>query len=156
MGLRDKLNQQPAIVTAVVVLAVVIAGYIVVRNAFGPPRPTVATKAFYSVDDGKTWFVDDIQNYPPFKAAGGKEAVAATVVSCKGGKDPFVLYLWRYTDEGKAEMVDKKSNPGTDLKKEVKKPGKTEWIKKSDFVRASVVEQIECPPGQDEFVTVNP
>lgn len=156
MGLRETIAKKPGLVTALAVIAVLVCGYMVFKTVRGSARPTLATKAFFTTDDGKTWFIDDVAKAPPFKTAEGKEAVAANVVSCKGGKDPFVLYVWRYTAEGKAEVEAGKTNPGTAFKREVKKPGAKDWVRTADVVRSSTIEAIECPPGQSDFVQVDP
>lgn len=154
MGLREKLEQHRGLATALALIAVLIAGFMAVRTLVGPPKPKMATLAFYTTDDGKTWFKDDFKKAPPFKTADGKDAVGAMVVSCMNGKEPFVLYMWRYTDEGKAEVQS--AGASSEFKKEVKKPNGTTWVKTADFAKAAAIQAVECPPGQEDFVTVDP
>lgn len=66
------------------------------------PQPRQVGRSFYTVDDGKTFFVDRIQ-VPPYRK-GMSEAVGAMVFSCDGGATKFVGYLVRFTPEGKAQM----------------------------------------------------
>ncbi len=74
--------------------------------------PQIPTQAYYSVDDGQTFFADDINLVPPFEKD-GKMAVRAHVFTCDGGKTPFVAYLERYTPEakGKIEAMKEGADP---------------------------------------------
>jgi hypothetical protein len=101
MGLRETLNERPklggALAGAFVVVALLIGMFQVIRQR----PPTMSDKpdrAFFSVDDGKTWFIDEATRLAPFEHD-GKEAVRAYLVEC-GGKRA-VNHLERYTDEGK-------------------------------------------------------
>ena len=64
------------------------------------PRP--GHKAFYTIDDGQTWFAHEYV-VPPFDYR-GKQAVQAVLFTCDAGKTRFVGYLLRFTPEGKTAM----------------------------------------------------
>src|SRR5688572_12583041 len=156
MALRAWINEQnPKVVGGVVagVFAVVIV-IIIYLSTGSPSGPVnVATSAFFSVDDGKTWFTDDAAKLPPF-TVDGKTAVRAYVFTCADGK-PFVGFLERYTAEGKKGQ-EALAMPGgkntmamldqaTGL--EIKKPGQTVWVKQSDRSKADPIMNVTCKDG---------
>jgi hypothetical protein len=69
-----------------------------------PPRPA-ADKAFYTIDDGRTWFVDSIYKTPPFDHE-GKTAVRAMVYSYDNGRYQFCPFVQRYTSDIKKTLDD--------------------------------------------------
>jgi hypothetical protein len=109
MGIRETANEKPGIVIASVGgLVLIVAATILWRgcaagSAAGSDPVLRRTTAFFSTDDGKSYFVDDLANIPPFKTSDGKTAYRAHVVQCPKG-DPFVLYLERYSDEDKKKL----------------------------------------------------
>lgn len=126
-----------------------------VSSPGGRPRA-----AFYTVDDGATWFADAADQLTPFDR-GGKQAVRAYVYSCGGGP-AHVEYLERYTTEGKALSekfrADQKAAPGTLPESflkvdelglgglEVKKPGGEAWLNMRD-PKALAITNAPCPGG---------
>ena len=108
MGIRQKINENPGITTAVTAAVIVIAIGIIIwqgcSGGGGSEVIAVSTKAFFTIDDGKTLFVDDVNKIPPFMKD-GKEAVRAHVFVCPGGK-PFVGYLEKYSPQDKKMMED--------------------------------------------------
>jgi hypothetical protein len=166
MGLRENLNRHPAIIAGFAVIALVAAGWFTYRSLPRTNYGTLPTQAFYSADDGKTFFVDDIRKYPPFMTDDGREAVGAVVISCRGGKEPFVTYLWRYTPEARKKLEEALSSgdpaaigvaeSSVELAKELKRPGDTEWVKYTDHLRASPIRTMNCPPGQSDLVFLDP
>ena len=105
MGIREKINQNPKQTTAITAAIVVIAVLIIMWQACsGPGAGGVNTnKAFFSTDDGKTFFVDDSFNIPPYQKD-GKPAVRAQVFTCDDGKTKFVGYLEMYAPQDKAML----------------------------------------------------
>ncbi|MGH7215542.1 MAG: hypothetical protein ACREIT_12320 [Tepidisphaeraceae bacterium] len=157
MGIREKLNQNPAITTGATALVVVIAlGFIIYQLVGG--GPDIPTESYYSIDDGKTWFEDDINLIPPFDKDGQK-AYRAQVFTCDGGKTKFVAYLERYTPEAKKQLEDLRAGnqppePGiNDMVMmnglEYKKPGdpEKEWTRQTDFQKMSQIMEPKCPDG---------
>lgn len=119
----------------------------------------VVTEAFYSTDDGKTWFVDDAEKIPPFDKD-GKPAYRVYVYRCADGK-PFISHLERYTPEAKKKLEEiVAKGPDADVDPgvmemiymngvEVKDPGTGDkgWVKQSNFDRAAKITTPACPDG---------
>jgi hypothetical protein len=125
-------------------------------------RPKLAHKVFFTTDDGKTWFADEADKIPPFEKD-GKPAYRVYVYRCGDGK-PFVSHLERYTPEAKKLLEEGRANNrlgDPDLLEkifmngiEVKDPGtgdeETNWVKQSDYARASKITEPRCPDGKQE------
>jgi hypothetical protein len=102
MGLRESLNENKAVVggaaAGIVVLAV---AFIVYRLSGFDERPTERpNQAWFTVDDGATYFADDIHKEAPFQTAEGKTAVRAHVYKCGDDGQPFVNHLERRPQRG--------------------------------------------------------
>lgn len=140
---RKLINGSPAVVAVVVGVAVLCAGWMT-WSQFAGTKHAASTSAYFSTDDGKTWFADDINKVPPFEK-NGQQAYRVHVVQC-GQNEPYVLYMERYTPRAK-EIVQranadvasrKKGDPPTPalmemLKlggggKEIKRPGDKDWV----------------------------
>jgi len=67
-----------------------------------------ATKAYYTTDDGATWFVDSAALNPPIDHA-GKEANRLHIFYYDGKRNP--LYLERYYPDMKAALDNAKNDP---------------------------------------------
>ncbi len=149
MGIREKLNQNPRATTAATIAIVVIAlGFIVWQLI--PQQPTVQTKQYYSNDDGKTWFADDMNKIMPFDKD-GKPAVKANVFRC-GGTD-FVGYLEKYTDDVRKKVEAARAKPNADQAEDfptvVKKPGDAKWLSPRDRGYDKIV-TVTCPSGSSD------
>src|SRR5262245_19774554 len=114
-------------------------------SSYTPPN-----KAFFTVDDGASYFPDSFDRVPPYDS-NGKVAVLAHVYRCEAGKSKVVGYLERVTADGKKrrqELIDKKSPAGFEelelTGKEVKAPKVGDWVKKSD-PRALDIMSPKCP-----------
>lgn len=164
MGLRQWINQNHlaagGIAAALVVVAIIIVVYQMTHSgsAAAPPPPTGTpdfTKGFYSDDDGKTYFVDNLEKVTPFPH-GGKNAVRAYLFKC--GSTTVVGYLGRVTDAGRATAMA--SSLGTDERKvrtltastplyEVKKPADTKWVPLAvkDQTQWEPIINVKCPNG---------
>ena len=134
MGLREKINHHQTVIAGTASAAIVLSlAFVSWECLGGRTSGAPASKAFYSDDDGKTWFVDDRAKLPPFDH-NGKVAVRAEIFRCKGGP-PFVGYLERYSDAVKARRRSADAahaNSFTaqmmDEPMEVRKPGQTKWV----------------------------
>jgi hypothetical protein len=118
------------------------------------------TLAWYTVDDGKTWYSDDKSLTPPFDRD-GRTSVRALVFTCDDGKHEFVGYLERYTARAKQAIEDSRVAVRTEkipppaalfdsLAKigiEVKRPGDSTWVNVSSPQAASI-RKVTCPQGQ--------
>ncbi len=159
MGIREKLNDNPAITTGITAGIIVIALIVIGWQLMSSGRPEIPTQAFYSIDDGASYFPDNINLFPPFKKD-GKDAVRAHVFRCDGG-EPFIAYLERYTPEAKAKMEAMQTktqeggpDPGMydDVQmtgQEVKAPktGDKGWVKMVDYQSSQDITSPKCPDG---------
>jgi hypothetical protein len=150
MGVREMINKRKplsAVIAATIIVATVAIAFVYLRGndgVFGG-----GAKAFYTVDDGKTWFVADAEKLPPFQHD-GKTAYRCYLFTTDGGKTKFVSHLERYTPQGKkqAEEHMRKGVSGPLLMRrlgvsgmEIKRPltGDTRWINQSDPGASSIM-----------------
>jgi hypothetical protein len=161
VGIRETLNKNPAITTGATAAIILLAIGFIIYQITGGGSPSVATEGYYTIDDGKTWFSDDINKIPPFDKD-GKQAVRAYVYECPGS-DPFVSHLERYTPEGKKalEAAQKSNDPNNPVVMEdvmatgleVKKPltGDKGWVKQGAPAAGKIME-LKCPDGKTEGI----
>lgn len=133
----------------VAVVLASVAGWMLL----GRSGTSAAAESYFTSDGGKTFFRASAENLPPF-FHDGKEALGARIFADAKGQ-PFVGYLERYTDAGKArakellaERAAGKGNPGADAtllaNMEIRKPAGGEWIKAGD-AKALEVRRVMCP-----------
>jgi hypothetical protein len=147
MGIREWSEKHPkaliSLVSACIGLTIVT---VVVQVLAG--RRTITTQVpdgYFTVDDGKTFFVASGSNIPPFDYQ-GQQAVSAYVFECAGKR--FVGYVERYTPEAHREMVENRATPATQMYgRELKKPGENNWIKSGDLRAVAQLTDIRCPDG---------
>ncbi|MGB7157418.1 MAG: hypothetical protein WBD40_05095 [Tepidisphaeraceae bacterium] len=160
MGIRETLNKNPAITTGATAGIIILAIVFIIYQLGGGGTPGIATEAFYSNDDGKTWFADDVNKIPPFDKD-GKPAYRVYVYKCADGKE-FVSHLERYTEQGKKAMeaAMKSSDAGSPVLMEdvmmngleVKDPTTDPvkgWVRQSDAVRAAKIMELKCADGNN-------
>lgn len=162
MGIRQKLNDVPKVGIAAIVL-LVVGVYAVVAWEVRHPKfgSHSSISSYYSIDDGKTYFIDDGARMPPFDHD-GSPAVRCYVYQCKSGM--FVGYLEKYTDELLKNLNTpfdpKNRGPGgpVDFRDGtlVKKSGDKDWVKKYS-ARGQAIQKVQCPDGSgDPPKLVNP
>ena len=156
MAIREAINSKPQAAAGLAGAAVLVAIGLIFWQAMGD-TPGKQRKAYFSIDDGKTYFVDDIDKPYPFDH-NGKPAFRAYVYRCGNG-DPFVGYLEGYTDSAKARLADLQSKPAdtenlefliADVKSsgtEAKKPGDDKWAPVGSGRWAAIL-AVKCPDGQ--------
>lgn len=155
MGLREVLNQHPKSGTVIAGVIVVVGLAAVVLNAGGSgPRPVSESRAYFSVDDGKTWFADAASNPSPFNKD-GKTAYRVFVWRC-GTSAPFVSHLFRNAgssiggDRSKAASnADERTPPAmSGASIEVKRPGTGDrgWVRVDSAEGAAIVRP-QSPDG---------
>lgn len=134
MGIRQAVNEHPGVSTGVTIGVIVMMLGVILWEAFSSPHAGSGRvgKAFYSDDDGQTWFADKANKLTPFTDANGKQAVYAYVYKCGSGK-PFVAYLLRASEQER-QAVQKAGQSPDDVPlnlmlSEVKKPGGKEWVR---------------------------
>lgn len=155
MGIRQTMNENPALSIGVTAGAILVAIIIIIWELVGGKSPTstaAINQSFFTDDDGKTFFADDANKIPPFMH-NGKPAYKVLVFKCKDGK-PFVAHMERYTEEGKKRLEDTKQTRGRLAQgmgafMEVKKPGQPTWVRMTgDNPRAwSEIMRVTCPDG---------
>lgn len=120
--------------------------------------PANLTKAYFSDDDGKTFFVDDLNKPYPFDH-NGKPAYRAYVYKGSDGV-PTVAYLERYTPRGLARKLELTTQPANDGgaeaaklllgETEVKKPGVDQWVPAGSPLH-NVIVQPEDPTARGVY-----
>ncbi len=154
MNIRKILEQNQggaaAVLLAIIAILVGAIGYRSFVNA-GPDRAT--DKAFYSVDDGRSYFLDDADKISGFDHE-GRPAYRAHVFRAADGA-PFVGYLERLTPEARERLAaadqprhaDPAAPRGPALRdQEIKKPGDAGWTKRSEPAALRVLD-IRAPGG---------
>ena len=156
MSLRTTLNEKPGLSAGVGGALIVVAAIAVYISQRGETSGNLNDEAFFSVDDGKSWFAADSTKLAPFDHE-GKQAVRAYVF--RNEDKTFVNHLERYTPEGKKLVTDRNAAiqsgkappnvatpPGGGLT-EVKRPGDASWVSMSDKAKASSVVGVKSPGG---------
>ena len=163
MGIREKLNENPAYTTGGTIAIIVIAlGFIVWQLI--PTRQSVPTKAYFSDDDGATYFADDIKNIAPYDH-NGKPAVKAYVFKCSGGSK-FVGYLEKYAPAARQRLVSAQDKPANMVDPAmqmaaasgllVKKPGAGNWVSERQMPAYQAVIAVKCPDGSGDVEPIMP
>ena len=155
MGVRETLNQKPAVAAGVGAVFVCIAVLVIVMNA--RQVPARLTQSFYTDDEGANYFVDDIDKLTPFDH-NGKQAYRAYVYRC-GSNKPFVAYLSRHTDGARAKIAELSAKAASDPESaaqlgqirntgvEVRKPKDTKWVPLFSAAGDQVTAHPHCPEG---------
>jgi hypothetical protein len=162
MGIRHAMQNTrgAALAVAFTLLACASLGVVLHGRTQGPSGDPDNQRAWYTIDDGKTWFADHASRVPPFDHQ-GKPAVRCYVYTCGDGK-PWVSHLMRYTPEGAKHRATPQPLQGFDpasLAKlqstvEVKPPGTGDkgWLKLND-PKAAAFQTPKCPHGTDHNIT---
>ena len=153
MGIRQAINEKPAISAGVTLVVIALAVGFILWQSFGHHSRDAALlgRAFYSDDDGKTWFEDEANKLTPFTDSNGKPAVQAFVFKCGGGQ-PFVGYLMETTEEARQRLSADQPHAAAAaalMHSEVKKPGAKTWVKFDPKNTAPFISitHFSCPDG---------
>jgi len=113
MGVRDGLNTNKRLGVWVGIGVLIVGlGIIGIQILLGRGNGiTVSDLAFYTDDDGKTFFKDDRYKVVPFNH-NGKQAYRADVFQCRDGKQ-FVGLIYRHNAVGRKAMEKYKGHPPT-------------------------------------------
>jgi hypothetical protein len=162
MSIRQKLNDNPALGVGITAVIIVIALIIIwTQVSGGNGTELVSEKAFYTLDDGKTYFKDDMDKAVPFDKDGQK-ALRAFVYKCGDG-EPFVGIVGRHTSVGQKEMADylagmkakdtdRAIRLGIDSRTmEIRRVADKRWMPYDE----SAIEGVKCPSGE-QATAVNP
>jgi hypothetical protein len=168
MTMREKIFQNPRVGGAVAGALILLGITSIFLQIRGSSVPVAASKLFFTVDDGKTWFADSADNVPPFDKD-GKQAVRAFVFRCSNGTE-FVNHLERFKPEAK-HTLENLNTPNPDHKgpanlaaiqsaynggRELKRPGDAKWIDAGNFREAGQIIAVKCPTGGADAVVVDP
>ena len=104
MSIREAINQKKSVGVGVAILILVLAVLILVYSQM-PAHRIKGDKAYFTDDDGQTWFLDSSYQTPPFDH-NGKPAVRAMLYSYDHGHETFCPFLMRYTDSAKKRLDD--------------------------------------------------
>ncbi len=140
-----------------IALVVALLGFLAIRS-FSKPA-SAANQAFFTTDDGATFFADSADKLAPFDH-GGKQAYRATVYTADNGKTKKAAYLERFTPEGKSRMQERISQfrlghlsgppiamPGDT---EVKLPGaENAWVSTADINQAAKIRSANLSGDQN-------
>jgi hypothetical protein len=151
MAVRETLQKFPAAAITVAALLVVICGVVIRFEAKGPDF-SKAGKGFYSDDDGKTWFLDDVTKGSPIDH-NGKQAYCAMVYRCPGGR-PFVAYLAKFSDRQLAQAATDGRTIAAPMQ-DMKKPGDSTWVKPPNIPEGGYP-PVPCPAGGGNAAVVLP
>ena len=161
LGLREILNRYTrASIGGVcaVLLVTVVFGYSQMK-----PGKLSAPSAYFSADDGKTFYADDSTIVAPFESH-GQPVYGAQVFECADGKR-FVGYLERAVSPEAKKIVEEgrraaaeafvqhpTAGPGAELMNsiraqlEIKKPGETKWVP-ANSPEADRIYAVKCADG---------
>jgi hypothetical protein len=165
MGARQWINDHQRMVSAIAGTFLVVALCFIasrVRHEPGAQRSTVK-QAFFSDDDGKTYFQDSAAKLPPFDH-NGMSAYGAVVLRCPGGQ-PFVAFLLKYDIPEIPQLEERIRQSETPnlilsslvMQAEVKKPGESRWVSFSGDPKGYArITTPMCPGGGDAFTSVVP
>jgi hypothetical protein len=124
MGIRETMNRNSALTVGTIVFAIAFCAVVIgmeLRGSKGEPPKY----AYYTADDGKTWFSDLAIRLPPFDH-NGSPAVRCFVF--KGPNGEFAGLLEKFSDQTRAKLAqtgDQIPPFGTPIL--VKRPGESEW-----------------------------
>ena len=156
MGVLAIIKAHPKLLLAGLILLVAAA----IVSTFASAKKTelnveVRGGAWFTTDDGKTWFAADENKLPPFDHK-GKQANRAYVYTCDGGKSKFVLFMARFTPEARRQLEEmRKSKMPSEFGvidrlmthgMEVKKPNDAVWVTAS-HPSAVAIRKPACPDG---------
>src|SRR5690349_15140739 len=108
MSMRELINRYPKLATVAILIAVCSSAALAyVMTTRSSENIESLSLSYYTTDEGKTWFTDEIDKPIPFDHD-GKPAYRAMIFKC-GQSAPFCGYLQRLTEPAKAKVADLKS-----------------------------------------------
>jgi hypothetical protein len=102
MYVRKYLADQKTVGIAVAVVLLLVAA-LVLCVQYWPQKKANLAMAYYSDDDGATWFVDSAFRVAPFEH-NGKTAVMAEIYTYDDGSKRFCAYLAKYNSDTKRTL----------------------------------------------------
>jgi len=162
MEIRRFIQGKPIGGIAIAAVLILVAGVILAKQ-FWPDKKADLSQAFFTDDDGASWYADSGYLLPPIDH-NGKPAVFAQVFSYANGTKQFCAYMTRYSASAKkrldaaiADAKNRGASPDTaslfhdrtfmQSAIEVKKPGAAnQWINQTDPRSIDVI-SIHAPDG---------
>jgi hypothetical protein len=160
MDIRNALSKYSAISIVAAGAVICIAGWTILRQAQGVGASS-GIKAYFSADDGQTWFTDDVTRPFPFDHDGAP-AYRAMVFRC--GDTTFCGYLQALPEKTRdalealppnweARYAAMQSDSDQIM---VKKPGEKSWVHQGNTRYEQIIKPT-CPDGSGQApVPVNP
>jgi len=151
MGAREWLNQHPnvAIGGGITVVLVAIVCIVVEVRAGRHRYPAGPPDSYFTVDDGKTFFVASSGNIPPFDYE-GQQAVRAYVFRC--GSQKFVGFMERFVPKYHDIVVAQGITPeAMRYGRELKRPGDAKWLLSGDLRAETKLTDVPCPNGSTDI-----
>lgn len=166
MALREFADRYRGVTVGLSIGAVLLAVVVMLMRLASHRQPTLPAgiQAFYSDDNGKTWFADDATKVPPFDH-NGKPAYRAIVYRCGEGA-AFVSCLESFPPEVKSRIEQAGDSNLLALQNAefaalsdmlIKPPGATEWMKHTPANDAKFMQMItspKCPDGSATTPTI--
>ncbi|MGN6625707.1 MAG: hypothetical protein ACTHLN_03730 [Tepidisphaeraceae bacterium] len=149
MGMRERIERNKRwLIPVIFGLGLVALFASLWKTQADNALPGSISQAYYTVDDGKSYFADDVNKPFPFDH-GGKPAYRAYVFRCGSGK-PFVAAIGRQgagaVPENTQYHSDKSGGPI-----EIKKPGDDKWFAFASAEGQRIIRG-SCPDGAPEAV----
>jgi len=166
-GVRHKLSENKALGIGLGAVLLVVSFGIIGLQLFGGRSDdvVVATQAFYTDDDGATFFKDDINKVVPYER-NGKQVYRCDVFQDADGKQ-FVGLIYRYTDFGRREIEEYIAGGANDPDgltrfsidqrgMQVKRVGAPEraWVLNDELTTERLRESVKSPSGQPAQLVV--
>lgn len=104
MGVREAINKKPWLSVGLAICFLGSAFGVIVYSQW-PEHHFSGKSAFFSDDDGNTWFIDSVYKTAPFDHD-GKQAVRAVIYSYDHGSKEFCAYLMRYKASDNKRLAD--------------------------------------------------
>jgi hypothetical protein len=102
MFLREKLGEKNKLSMIAAVLFILLAVAVLAYTYWPAPKAKLG-QAYFSDDDGQSWFAADTTKLAPFDH-NGKQALMAEIFTYDNGSKKFCGYLEKYTPEAKAKL----------------------------------------------------
>jgi len=146
MEIRKTLEGKPVAGIGAAVAMVLIAGAIIAKQ-YWPEKKANLTLAYFTDDDGKTWYADNAYSVPPTNHS-GKTAVFAEVYSYDGGSKQFCAYLEKYNPDAKKRLEASIA----EAEKNGRPPGSAALFQDHWFMQSAIM--VKSPgAGDDKWIT---
>ena len=150
MGIRDIIEKQKRWFVPIVAAGIVVSFYSIWQSARSGELSEVVSRVYFSDDDGKTYFVEDIAKDYSFDHD-GKPAYRAFVYKC-ASSSPFVGFLGRRTEGPKRPSPDARyATDSHSAPLEIKKPGDSKWFLFTSHEGNAIIKNL-CTDGSPEAV----